>query len=352
MRIFEKRKKLFGRILGILIFWMIFLLVFGRVSEIFRTKVAGNTDMVHSFYELDKNSLDVLILGSSHGFCSFLPNLLWQEEGMTSYVMGSYRQTAAESYWLLREALKYQSPKVLIMEGYYFFSDRKYTDDAALRSCCDGMPLSKLKYDMIMDLGDRMSIKTKLTYFVPFLKYHSRWSELKDVDFNRDAWSQGALISDEVTKVLTPELPTEPEEVPSVFYDYFERIADLCEEKGIELVVYIAPFTYHSDTKDDRDLYFSAQAKYLELEGYMAEKGIPYFYYQRTDEPGVDYSKDFLDYSHLNTSGAIKVTRTLARYLRENYDLQDHRGDEAYASWDADSKQFRKWAKKHGISLK
>ena len=39
---------------------------FCRAAEILRRKTAAETDMVHSFYEIEENSLDVLFLGSSH----------------------------------------------------------------------------------------------------------------------------------------------------------------------------------------------------------------------------------------------------------------------------------------------
>lgn len=43
---------------------------------------------------------------------------------------------------------------------------------------------------------------------------------------------------------------------------------------------------------------------------------------------------------HLNASGAERVSIYLAAYLKENYDLPDHRGEEAYASYTQMEKQY------------
>ena len=82
----------------------------------------------------------------------------------------------------------------------------------------------------------------------------------------------------------------------------------------------------------------------------MMVEGVPYLFYQQNGEVDIDFSKDFLDYSHMNIYGALKITEHLGTYLHENYDLPDHRGEEAYQSWEEDCKIFRKKVKKLDIS--
>ena len=43
---------------------------------------------------------------------------------------------------------------------------------------------------------------------------------------------------------------------------------------------------------------------------------------------------------HLNPRGASKVTAFLGVWLAENYDLEDRRGDHAYAYWDENLKKY------------
>lgn len=347
----KKWGRICARLAGAALFVVIGLFIFGRASETLRKKTGGYPDMIHSFYDIEKNSLDVLVLGSSHGYHSFQPNLLWKECGLASYVMCSQRQSVAQSWYLLQEALKYQKPKVVLLEAYYFFLDHEHTGEVSIRYAYDGMRFSRLKYDMIEDFREGMTWKEKLTYYIPFLKYHSRWSELSDDDFNSRPWLKGSVLTAKTEAVPEPELPEEGRKVSSVFYDYFGRIADTCRENGIELVVYLAPFTWEDDTGQGRQDFARMQSAYLTLEPYVRGMGIPFLSYQEGNRAGIDFRTDFSDYSHLNTNGAVKITRALAGYLEENYDLPDHRGEAAYASWDEDYKKFAAQAEELDISF-
>ena len=55
----------------------------------------------------------------------------------------------------------------------------------------------------------------------------------------------------------------------------------------------------------------------------------------------VDYETDCYDDTHLNRSGAEKVTTYLGDYLAAHYTLSDHRNDPAYASWHGDYETWR-----------
>ena len=44
------------------------------------------------FYDLDKDSVDVLFLGSSHGVTSFCPQEVYNQYGITSYNLSSDQQ--------------------------------------------------------------------------------------------------------------------------------------------------------------------------------------------------------------------------------------------------------------------
>ncbi len=55
----------------------------------------------------------------------------------------------------------------------------------------------------------------------------------------------------------------------------------------------------------------------------------------------VDYSKDFLDFAHLNVYGATKFTLYFSDYLSKNYELPDHRKDKNYLSWEEEYDEFK-----------
>lgn len=320
------------------IFVIIGLILFVHISEVLRRKGGGAADMVHSFYEIEENTLDVLCMGSSHGYSAFQPNTLWNEFGLTSYVLCSQRQTVATTYYLLQEALKYQKPKVLFLETYYFFSSEKYTDEAALRLAFDGIRPGEVKCRMVEDLLQDLSVKDKLSYYIPFLKYHGRWNDLSDTDFHSKSYLKGSIFDFTSYPMEEPELPTEGRELPEVVTEYFTKIVELCEENDIQLVLFTAPYGYI----DNFEGYLNRQKISVTLETYLADLDIPYLYFQKTNEAGIDYASDFRDYAHLNTYGAMKITRSLGNYLAANFDMPDHRQDEAYASWQEDFEEFQR----------
>lgn len=72
------------RIAGTVLFFVTGILIFCGISEALRRKTAEATDMVHSFYEIEEDTLDVLFLGSSHLYYGVQPNELWRDYGIAS----------------------------------------------------------------------------------------------------------------------------------------------------------------------------------------------------------------------------------------------------------------------------
>jgi hypothetical protein len=104
-----------------------------------------------------------------------------------------------------------------------------------------------------------------------------------------------------------------------------ELIASL-EENNISSTFLLLPCIV---SEDDRKLFNTVKA-------ILDEHEIPYLdLLDKADEIGLDYSHDFYDKKHLNVYGMEKSTHFLAKYLKETYDLPDHRGDANYANWDA-----------------
>lgn len=330
-------------------FLVVGLAIFGRISEVLRRKAGGESDMIHSFYALEENTIDVLCLGSSHGYSAIQPNVMWKEQGITSYVMCSQRQTVATSYYLLQEALQYQHPKVILLESYYFWYDGKYVDEESevqLRQAADGMRPGKVKYMMLEDFLSDKGWQEKLSYYIPFIKYHSRWSDLKKYDFNRKLYLKGGILDFNVAPGERPGVPDEKEDIPEVTLKYLNKLIELCNENDINLVLYEAPYT-----ETEGGGYKWRHRLTNALEDYLDKKEIPFFYYQKTNAAGIDFSTDFRDHAHLNTRGATKISRHIGEYLTNEYGLPDHRGDERFASWDEDYAQFLEEVEKGGGTL-
>ena len=76
------------------------------------------TNTYKDFYKLKRDSADVLFFGSSHTVATFDPQVIYDNYGITSYNLGCEQQSLVITYYWLREALKYQSPKAVVLDTY------------------------------------------------------------------------------------------------------------------------------------------------------------------------------------------------------------------------------------------
>lgn len=320
------------RIAGCILFLLLGCVLFGQISEILRRKTAAETDMVHTFYEISENELDVVFLGSSHLYYGVQPNELWREYGITSYLMGSPEQTAATAYFLLKEVFEYQKPKVVVMDNYYLWYEGLYDGESRLRQAFDGMRFGKNKLEMLKTMLPEAGMKEVFSYIVPFMKYHARWQELEDYDFATQPFLKGARLNYHIADIEDPGVPKKKVEVPELSMEYLEKIMQLCEENGAEFVMITIPYGIEKDMKR----YRNRQGMTLYLEEYLEEKGTPFLFYQKDYPELIDFKTDFRDRTHLNTPGSVKLTNHLGEWLVSQYELTDHRGDAVFASWDED----------------
>ena len=103
------KKKLFW----FLVFLAIGVLLFCGFWKVFHFKYAKRLEL---YYGLPKNTVDVLVTGSSHAHVHINPAILFEENGISAYILSSSNQPIWNSYYYIVEALKTQSPKLVIVE--------------------------------------------------------------------------------------------------------------------------------------------------------------------------------------------------------------------------------------------
>ena len=329
-------KKTVRWLLAAVLFIGIGLLLYGRISEVLRRKSGTESDMIHSFYDVKEDSLDVLFLGSSHLYYGIQPNVLWREYGIAAYDMGSAEQTVASSYFLLKEAFQYQRPKVVVLESYYLWYPDPYRSEARLRQAFDGMRYGKVKREMVDVMLPELDWKERMSYYLPFLKYHERWDALEDYDFHTKPYLRGARIDYTVAEVEDPGLPEEASDLPELSLEYLGKIKALCQEHGAEFVLVAIPYGIAVKEKS----YMYQQGMNLALESWAKGQEIPFLFYQKEEPELIDFATDFRDQTHLNTKGAEKFTMNFGAWLAEHYELENHRADGAYASYEEDLQEY------------
>ena len=121
-----------------------------------------------------------------------------------------------------------------------------------------------------------------------------------------------------------------------------DKIRDICQEKGIDLLLIKAPSLY--------PYWYDEWNK--QCEDYARENGLNYINFLGiTDEVGLDYNTDTYDGGlHMNLSGAEKLADYLGAYLQREYGLKDRRSDahlseiwkEKAAAYDAEIERQKK----------
>lgn len=70
--------------------------------------------MVEEYYK-DRSDHEVLFVGDCEVYENFSTIELWRKYGITSYIRGSAQQLTWQSYYLLEDALKHETPKVQLI---------------------------------------------------------------------------------------------------------------------------------------------------------------------------------------------------------------------------------------------
>lgn len=282
-----------------------------------------------ALYREPAHSLDVLFMGSSHMLNGVSPMQLWAEYGIPSVNLGRNGQVLPVTYYALQEALRWQSPKAVVLDVYKVVQDSLIDSAASLHATMDHMRPGLPKLRAAQDL---LPPEERTEYLLDIVLYHNRWKELTAEDFRpADTTEKGAqaLFTQEAPYAGWTLLPPEETAAPvRLQIDYLDRIAALCREEGIELILVALPFTTPADDELNRQAVVNGMADYAQ------DKGLAFVnLMHRTGEMEFDFSQDMADTYHVNWQGMAKVTSWLGGYLAEHCGLPDRRGEEAYRRW-------------------
>ena len=269
---------------------------------------------------------DVIFIGDCEVFESFIPAILWEEYGISSFVRGGAQQLVWHSYYMLEDALRYETPKAVVFNVYAL----KYGEpqkEAYNRMALDGMEWSSVKAEAIK--ASMTEEEHFIDYVLPFLRYHSRWDELTAEDLTyayRDKplvsdsgyLMQTGIVSADTQTAFTPT-PLFDTALPTTAMAYLDRMRTLCAERGIELILVKAPtsfWRYHWYDEWDE-----------QVTAYADKHGLAYYnLITASEEMSLDMSTDTYDAgAHLNVYGAEKLTRYFGAILRDIHNLPDQR---------------------------
>lgn len=306
------------------------LLIFTTLNLLFMPKYieSDNDGRITAEFQREKLNNDVLFIGSSVVYSGVNPIVMWERYGMASYDISTSSQPTWISYYLIKDAIESTDPEFIAVDVNFMRYDDAYAEEPSNRKTFDGMRISKTKFEAIRE--SRSDGESYADYIVPLFRFHSRWQDLKTEDFKYLYYKptvshNGFLPSESVDPISGDRAVDNLFEVrlTNRNAEYLEKIITLCRDNDIQLMFFKTP-TYRPrwDENFDGDIRFITDkynVEYVDFDEY-------------TDEIGLDYGNDTADGgNHLNVSGAEKFSTYLGEYIKERYNINDHREDPAYS---------------------
>ena len=318
------------KILKITFFVLILMVIWHGVFSILWL----NDNGIKEFYSEPKNGLDIVYIGASNAYVHFNPVLAYHKYGFTTGMLSDGNQQPAAFKYLLEEAQKYQKPKVYLIDISYSFTYQRM--ETAVRKVTDSLKPSLNRYKAINDLLQYTDVPKEeyINYHLSFLTYHNNWKYVNINNFKNQIVFKGHLLSDETIAVksyadhkwLEDKLPVPPE-IDNIFDDLISYIKD----KNLNVVFVLAPKIYSNESMG---ILNSITSK-------IEDNDLEVWNLKYLDNLNIDYEHDLYNDLHLNVIGATKFTDVFSKFLKEKYNLADHRNDKKYQSWDNEYARYK-----------
>lgn len=353
-----------------LIFVVILFVFIWKLQNILTPKWSYPRDIedhyskVVEYKNLEKDSIQAIITGTSHVLYAVDPMYIYEEYGISTYNLAISGMRLSTTYYHLKNMLQYQAPRVVMLDVSALFIDSFY--DASWRFMLDSdFPLNIDKIEAIREYVKESLNEKNVTYLdrfntflgvaLPLYNYHDRWSSLSDNDFytephynyygkgyalntkivsgNTTKENINLVAADLLEKKLVPETiwenglfssketlsadyRTEPSETQ---IEWLKKIHDLCDEKNIELVIFKVPVN-----KTPREYVSSwTEVRSNSVKRIAEELGIYFYDLMYDTDLNINLQMDYRDGGeHMNYNGAVKTSHCLGDFLTNKCGLE------------------------------
>ena len=282
------------------------------------------TSSYEQFYKMERDSIDVLFFGSSVAVNAFIPQEIYNDYGIRSYNLGSEQQSIYLSYYWLKEALRYQKPKAVVLDLKFMWNlhpeDAINTVEGLTRKCLDPMKWSSVKQEAVHNLCELDESQSELSYYLTNIRFHSRWSGIQEYDINSDMVETSALkgfapttANGQATYATYEQNDTTAtmEFVP-LMQEYLDKMVELCKENDIQLILVDLPGNAMNDAVNN------THTEYAE------KNGIEYYNLCSTkyyNQIGAVLPEESV-IGHENIWGAIKTSKFVGKILSDKYGIE------------------------------
>ena len=280
--------------------------------------------------------VDVLCIGSSHMGYGLNPIQMYSDYGYATYVLWCGSQSPWQSYYYLKEALKYQKPSLVIVDVYKLGTtdDNAYEDSQTVNNLLN-TPLSINKIKAVME----SKADSKLDIILRYPYIHDEYSSFSGFSLNKfignnDYSSMGYIYVDGVDteeqrnygrtdmRSVKGEMALSPKNEK-----YLREIIEFCLKENTSIILINAPWPMIDE---------ETQQRFNSIGEIASEYNISFIDGNLLwDELGMDWTQDsWGDGGHLNHSGITKFTTYVENYINNNYYIPDRRNDINYKEYD------------------
>lgn len=339
-------------------------------------------ECLKELHELEEDTVQVFFMGSSHMYHGVSPMRLYEQYGLTSFILGAEGMPMAVSYYTLKDALKTQNPEVVVLDVSSLLKKSSDTTPKWEIALYTTHLHSEYRGDLIKAFLSRSDNENKnskqlredaIGAYFPLYKVHSRWSSLEYKDFmlmgadtpyrGYKGYLMSAGIVPSVINLggmnrVASEMQKEPwtdttvfengqrsdimEDAPMIYnaeidgpsLEWLLQIQKLCDENGIRLLTVKIP-VLNNPVSYDASWTMQRYDRMMEI---ASEYNLDYLELLYGVDMQIDWSKDTHDGGqHFNLRGAEKVTDYLGSYLMEAYGLEAKPSDD----YDRDLPQYQ-----------
>lgn len=356
----------------------IILATLAFLAPVFRNEEEQpNESVLATFYEQDKDSADVVFIGSSALYRFIAPTQMYDKYGITCLNYASAAMDVNAMAGLIDEVIDYQHPEVVVLEmrnyvnncenrvqGIEYTEKELLAKESFFRKLINNMPVSFNRAKVIHDTVTGSLEQDDFDWQFEYMSTHFNWKNLKlrDIIEYMKARRESELIVREDpestykgadykgtigVKSIQPNQAVdftnyeERSEITGEWRDVLMKIIKKAKKCGTEVLFFTSPYPIDA-TKAS---YENSMGDILEQEGMNflnCNKLI--------DEIGIDFSYDFYDDKHTNVNGMVKVTNYVGQYLIDKYDLKKSElTDEQKKDWDTATDKWIKEIREPGI---
>lgn len=342
------------------LFMALIAVAVAMLSPVFSISVQGNAndDSVAGMYLQPEKTVQIAAFGPSTTNAAISSMDLYEGFGYCAYNCATALQSFEASYWLMQEMIRMHGDELkvaLVDPSMLVLGAGEQTRKAHDERILVNMKYSTVRIMASIDMWRLYSDGDFLTSLVPLVRYHSRWDELSAEDFAPNTvekrvgythgqfirylcnaeTKEGAAVSSNANAKITDKREKGEGELRSMWNAndaaYFDKFFRLCREHGIDIVLFQTPHVEWGDDQHDS------------IQLLADDYGIPFIdmsTQSAMDELGINYAMDFVDGKHSNIHGSHKITAHLGKFISDNYELDDKRGDSRYAFMEEDAVRY------------